>query len=129
MQTLEADVYHPIPIGSLIDDMDGRSSPMPIACSDIREPPVLPTTAPWTASRASVHFSRAAYRLFSSFSLRRVLSVKPYYHGDIDYLLSIELEAHANLVYSPLDFALKNEADEKLFHFVDLNIELLHIFR
>ncbi len=39
--------------------------------------------------------------------------------------LAIELQSHADLVYSTFDFPLENESDEEVFDLLDLDIQLL----
>jgi hypothetical protein len=41
------------------------------------------------------------------------------------YALLVELEPHVHLVDSPLDFALKDEANEQLLDFVLFHVQLL----
>lgn len=70
------------------------------------------TTAPWTASRASVQRSRAAYRLFSRLCLRHWLvsrKFKGIAHGDE---LFIKLQSHCDLINPPVDFSVQDETNK-----------------
>lgn len=43
----------------------------------------------------------------------------------MDDLLPVQLQAHANLVYTAFDLALKYESYQDLFDFLNINIQLL----
>jgi hypothetical protein len=109
-------VYHP-----------GRkdSSCMPTSSPGSVFPPLgfFPTTAAWTPSSASVHFSSAAYRCFSRLWLVTKSGLNQ--RAGEKSLLSVKLQSHGHLVNASLNFSFENQPDQQFLNFIFVYVQLL----